>query len=118
MSSLPIVEDFDIFKNGMQSILMAFISLMINQFGFHYGEKRFGHRIIPTISLARHALYNLMFSEFFSKATTCILDASIRMKNKPLARTTSSDRPFQGSYHHFMAQRAAQRPAAIILFRG
>ena len=33
------------------------------------------------------------------------------MKYKPLARTTPSNRPFQRSYHHFMDQRTAQRPA-------
>ena len=47
MPSLTIVEYFNIFKNGMQSILVTCISFMINQFSFHNCEKRFSYRIMP-----------------------------------------------------------------------
>ena len=90
---------------------MTFISFMINQFSFHNCEKRFGHRIVPTISLTGHALNKFMFIEFFPKICACILHATIRMKNKPVARATSSNRSLQRGYHHLMAQRAAQRPS-------
>ncbi len=63
------------------------------------------------VPLAGHALDKFMFIELFAEIGARILDATIRMKDEPLARTTSSNRPFQRRYHHLMAQRAAQRPA-------
>jgi len=90
---------------------MTFITFMIDQLGFHNCEKRFGYRIIPTISLAGHTLNKSMALEFISKARACVLDATIRMKNKAVSGTSTPDRPLQRHNHHFMTQRAAQRPA-------
>src|SRR5210317_42032 len=90
---------------------MTFIAFMIDQLGFHNCEKRFSHRIIPTISLARHTLNKSMAFEFISKARARILHATIRMKNKAVSGMSTLDRPLQRHNHHFMAQRAAQRPA-------
>src|SRR5210317_271403 len=89
---------------------MTFITFMIDQLGFHNREKRFGYRIIPTISLAGHTLNKSVAFEFISKACARILNPTIRMKHKPFARTPSPDRSLQCDNHHFMAQRAAQRP--------
>ena len=90
---------------------MTFIAFMLNQFGFHNPEKRLGYGIVPTVFLARHALDKSIFIELFAKIAACILNPTIRMKNEPFARTTSSDRSLQRRDHHVMAQRAAQRPA-------
>ncbi len=90
---------------------MIFIAFMIDQLAFHDSEKRFSHRVIPTISLTGHTLNKSMALEFISKARARILNATIRMKNKTVSGTSTPDRPFERHNHHFMAQRAAQRPA-------
>ena len=94
----------------MQGILMTLISFMINQLGFHNTEKRLGYGIVPAVPLAAHALDKFMFIELFTKIGACILDATIRVKDKSPARTTSPYRPLQRRDHHLMAQRTAQRP--------
>jgi hypothetical protein len=81
VSSFSIVEDFDIFKDRTKRILMNIIFFMINQLRFHHTEKRLRHSIIPTISLAGHALDKTVLAQFFSKVRASILDTSIRMKN-------------------------------------
>ena len=53
---------------------MIFIAFMIDQLAFHDSEKRFSHRIIPTISLAGHALDKFMFIELFTEIGARILD--------------------------------------------
>ena len=68
---------------------MIFIAFMIDQLAFHDSEKRFSHRIIPTISLAGHTLNKSMAFEFISKARARILDATIRMKNKAVSGTST-----------------------------
>ena len=84
---------------------------MIRQLCFHYAEKRFGHRIVPTISLSGHALNKTLLVEFFSEICARILNATIRMKNKPFEGSSAPDRPLERRNHHLMAQRTAQGPA-------
>jgi hypothetical protein len=95
----------------MQRVLMALIPFMIDQPGFHNPEKRLGHSVAPTVSLARHALNETMVCKFFAKIPTGILDPTIRMKDKVPIRLTSVYGPFERGDNHLMAQRAAQRPA-------
>ena len=40
---------------------------MVNQFRFYNAEKRFGHGIIPTVTLTAHALNEMMLFQDFSK---------------------------------------------------
>jgi hypothetical protein len=69
---------------------------MIDQFAFHDSEKRFSHRIVPTISLAGHALDKFMFIELFTEIGARILHATIRMKNKALSRSSTLVARFNG----------------------
>jgi hypothetical protein len=57
-------------------------SSVVNQLGFEYMEKRFDHRIVPTISFPTHALYPAILLEVLPKAGASILDASIRMDHQ------------------------------------
>ena len=67
---------------------MIFIAFMIDQFAFDGCKKRFGHRIVPAIPLAGHALDKFMVIELFAKIVARILHATIRMKDKSLQPTT------------------------------
>ena len=49
----------------------------MNQLGFEQMEKRFGHRIIPTVGFSTHALYKAVALEVVPNAGASILDASI-----------------------------------------
>ncbi len=87
----------------MKRILMTIILLMINQLGFNHTEKRLRHSIIPTISLAGHALDKPVLAQFFAKVRTSILDTSIRMENNTFTRLSASNGWFQCAYDHSRA---------------
>ena len=83
----------------------------MNQLGFEQMEKRFGHRIIPTVGFSTHALYKAVALEVVPKAGASILDASIGVDHQALIGLAVLPCPVQGLKHQPMIQITRKRPA-------
>ena len=55
MSSLAVVEQFDIFEHFVAGLSSSTPPALIDQFDFERGEKTFRHRVVPAIAFTAHA---------------------------------------------------------------
>jgi hypothetical protein len=61
MSSLSIVEDFDVVKQAGFSLCVCPIVFAVHLLFFQRGKKAFNRRIVPAVSTAAHAALDASF---------------------------------------------------------
>ena len=54
MGALPIVKDFNVFKEGLPRFLSGMKIMAMDQFCFQRGDETLHRRIVPTIAFAAH----------------------------------------------------------------
>ena len=77
MSSLSVVKDFNILKDGPSGLIFAVECHLVDQLFFQGAEERFHHGIIKTVPLAAHTLTNMPCFEYFPHRVAGILTPTI-----------------------------------------
>src|SRR6266498_1127088 len=110
VESLPIVLNFDEFKQAAAPIFFVDENIISHHFPFQYGKKGFGHSVIPAVPFPTHALNNTIEPHYLCKPTTTVLYASVGMKYGASHRTTFSNRAIEGGEDRIMFQRMTYAP--------
>ena len=76
MSSLPVVEHFDVFADLSNSLLPGTIFLMMDQFRLECAEEALHRSVVPTVPFATHRWQNLELLYQFPIAVRTILTRS------------------------------------------
>ena len=70
MTPFAVVEDLDVLKETALRSLVVEPATMVNQLGLEQMKKRLGHRVVPTVALAAHALHEAVPGKPLCKACT------------------------------------------------
>ena len=107
VSSLSIIEHFDVFKNRAHRLLARPILFSLNQLLFQGAEKAFGGRVVPAVSTATHTHNSISALENLLILATRILTALIAVMHPPCFRTTAFNGLFQSPHREVRFQRFA-----------
>ena len=97
MRPLPVVEDLDVFEDLGTGALACVEGVVADKFLFQGREEALGHRVVPAVALAAHALTHLVAPESAAKGAAGVLRAAvavedrIRSANRVRDRLTSVD---------------------------
>lgn len=111
MSSNFVVKNFNVLKDACFSLLFCKKTLLINQFSFQGAKERFCDGVVVTVAFTAHTLDKLKFVQQFFETRTCILSASIRMKDAAWFRLSTANGLFKCIYNQLLGQMTAHRPA-------
>ena len=82
MSTLAIIENFDVVKHSSPRFRPCLIGLSMNPLPFEQGKETFRYRIIVTISRPTHTAFYPLVPQKFLEIMAGILTPPIRMMNK------------------------------------
>jgi hypothetical protein len=88
MNPLPVIELLNILE---KSLFRMFSVVKINSrkpFMLQWSEKRFGNRLVPTISFPAHALNKMQPRKCLPESITAILDTAVGMNHQAIGRDT------------------------------
>ena len=89
VSSVAIIEHFDVFKNRAHRLLPRPIGVSLNQLLFQRAEKAFRWGVVPAVSSAAHAHDRVSALEHLLIGATRILHTLIAVVHPACCRTTA-----------------------------
>lgn len=81
MSAFSIVVGFNILKDLLVGLGEVIEGLVLDQFGFESGEKRFDESVVIVVIYSGHALPALILADESAKAQIHVLAAAIGMED-------------------------------------
>ena len=82
VTSVSVVEDFNVLKDAQARLLFGLIFVFFDQFGFQAGEELFDTGIVPAIPLATHRDLNLMGRQIVLVSRAGVKTIAIGMMQK------------------------------------
>src|SRR5262245_19794255 len=110
MTTLTVVPDFDVFKDGAACSCPSGPLTPLEQLPSESGKETFRHGVVVTVSSATHAGSQLVNSQQFAVIKSRILNSAIRMMQQPFFRTASSEGHLQSRHTQVGRERVAHRP--------
>ena len=91
VSTLTIVEHFDVEVNAPLRLLSGAIGVTTYPFGLQLAEETFGRGVVPAVALAAHALCHLEEVKVIAEGVGRILTATIAVKEEIARRPAVRD---------------------------
>src|SRR5882757_2381741 len=82
MSSVRIVERFDVLKQTQSGLFSGFELFSLHQLRFEGGEEAFYRGIVPAVAFSAHAALDVGFFELISEKVSGVLAAAVTMEEK------------------------------------
>src|SRR5258706_6180035 len=110
MTTLTVVPDFDVLKDGAACSCPCGPLARIEQLRSESGKETFRHGVVITVGSATHAGSHLVSSQQFSIVERRILNSAIRMMHHPFSRTGPSEGHPQSRHTQVDLERVTHRP--------
>lgn len=86
LSPLPVVKEFDVFRDLPHSLLPGFVLPMINVFGLPRAPETFHGRVVVAVALAAHRGAHPEAVQQTPERTGAVLAAALRMMQQSMRR--------------------------------
>src|SRR6478735_3637628 len=110
MTTLTVVPDFDVLKDGAACSCPRGPRAPIEQLPSEGGKETFRHGVVITVGSATHAGSQLVSSQQFPIVERRILNSAIRMMQQAFSRMAPSEGHPQSLYTQVSLERVAHRP--------
>ena len=90
VTSRPIVERFDVVGDVLRSGLSVFVNVLLDPFLLETSEERFSNSIVPTVSAATHAGFEMVGFAEPSPSVAAILRSLIGVDQGTIKVTTAA----------------------------
>ena len=81
MAADAVIEDFNVFKYFLPSLLAGFVASVVCEFHLQCPEERFHRRIVVAVALAAHGCTHAISNQSISVSMTAILSAPFAVMN-------------------------------------